>query len=116
MLSKILLLLAVLAILFPAVRRRLTRVGWALFGRAEIVIGVHGAGFTNMLFAPPSALLIELHPAGHLPEFYRHLTQLMGQRHHAIPGTITQSLHPALEYNWNFRVDPAEVDLFLAGL
>jgi capsular polysaccharide biosynthesis protein len=79
-------------------------------------MGVHGAGFTNMLFAPPGALLVELHPAGHLPKFYRHLTGLMGQRHHAIPGTITQSLHPALEYNWNFRVDPAEVDLFLAGL
>ncbi|MGF7207237.1 capsular polysaccharide biosynthesis protein/Flp pilus assembly protein TadD [Skermanella aerolata] len=87
-----------------------------LFGGAEIVMGVHGAGFTNMLFAPPEALLIELHPAGHLPVFYRHLTGLMGQRHRAIPGTITQSLFPSLEYNWNFRVDPADVDLCLAEL
>jgi capsular polysaccharide biosynthesis protein len=87
-----------------------------LFSGAEIVMGVHGAGFTNMLFAPAGALLIELHPAGHLPVFYRHLTGLMGQRHMAIPGTITQSLHPSLEYNWNFRVDPADVDLFLAEL
>jgi capsular polysaccharide biosynthesis protein/Flp pilus assembly protein TadD len=87
-----------------------------LFSGAEIVMGIHGAGFTNMLFAPAGALLIELHPAGHLPVFYRHLTGLMGQRHMAIPGTITQSLHPSLEYNWNFRVDPADVDLFLAEL
>jgi len=34
----------------------------------------------------------------------------------AIPGTITQSLRPSLEYNWNFRVDPADVDLCLAEL
>jgi capsular polysaccharide biosynthesis protein len=87
-----------------------------LFSGAEIVMGVHGAGFTNMLFAPAGALLIELHPAGHLPVFYRHLTGLMGQRHMAIPGTITQSLPPSLEYNWNFRVDPADVDLCLAEL
>jgi capsular polysaccharide biosynthesis protein/Flp pilus assembly protein TadD len=87
-----------------------------LFGGAEVVLGVHGAGFTNMLFAPPGALLIELHPAGHLPVFYRHLTGLMGQRHKAIPGTITQALRPSLEYNWNFRVDPADVDLCLAEL
>ncbi len=87
-----------------------------LFSGAEIVMGVHGAGFTNMLFAPAGALLIELHPAGHLPVFYRHLTGLMGQRHMAIPGTITQSLRPSLEYNWNFRVDPADVDLCLAEL
>jgi capsular polysaccharide biosynthesis protein/Flp pilus assembly protein TadD len=87
-----------------------------LFSGAEIVMGVHGAGFTNMLFAPAGTLLIELHPTGHLPVFYRHLTGLMGQRHMAIPGTITQSLRPSLEYNWNFRVDPADVDLCLADL
>jgi capsular polysaccharide biosynthesis protein len=87
-----------------------------LFSGAEIVMGVHGAGFTNMLFAPAGALLIELHPAGHLPVFYCHLTGLMDQRHMAIPGTITQSLSPSLEYNWNFRVDPADVDLCLAEL
>jgi capsular polysaccharide biosynthesis protein/Flp pilus assembly protein TadD len=87
-----------------------------LFSGAEIVMGVHGAGFTNMLFAPAGTLLIELHPAGHLPVFYRHLTSLMGQRHMAIPGTITQSLRPSLEYNWNFRVDPADADLCLAEL
>lgn len=88
----------------------------SLFAGAEVVMGVHGAGFTNMLFAPPGALLIELHPAGHLPEFYRHLTRLMGQGHRSVGGIITQALRPAREYNWNFRVDPAELDLCLADL
>lgn len=88
----------------------------SLFAGAEAVMGVHGAGFTNMLFAPPGALLIELHPAGHLPEFYRHLTRLLGQGHMAVGGVITQALRPAREYNWNFRIDPAELDLCLAEL
>lgn len=34
-----------------------------LFSNAEIIIGPHGAGLTNMIFAPPQATLIELMPA-----------------------------------------------------
>jgi hypothetical protein len=44
MLFKILLLLAVLAILFPAVRRRLTRVGWALFAALVLFLLVASIG------------------------------------------------------------------------
>jgi capsular polysaccharide biosynthesis protein len=33
----------------------------ALFGQAEAVIGVHGAGLTNAVFSAPGTLLIELH-------------------------------------------------------
>ncbi|QQP88290.1 hypothetical protein IGS68_19875 [Skermanella sp. TT6] len=38
MLFKILLILAVLAALFPAVRRRLTRVGWTVFGAVVLFL------------------------------------------------------------------------------
>ena len=44
MLSKILLLLAVLAVLFPAVRRRLTRLGWALFAALVLFLLVASVG------------------------------------------------------------------------
>ena len=36
-----------------------------LFGRAQVVIGQHGAGLTNVLFSPPSAFLLELCPRLH---------------------------------------------------
>jgi hypothetical protein len=44
MLFKTLLLLAVLAILFPAVRRRLTRIGWLVFGAVIVFLMVASIG------------------------------------------------------------------------
>jgi len=44
MLFKSLLLLAVIAVLFPAVRRRLTRVGWALFAALVLFLLVASFG------------------------------------------------------------------------
>jgi hypothetical protein len=44
MLFKTLLLLAVLAILFPAVRRRLTRIGWMVFGALIVFLIVASIG------------------------------------------------------------------------
>ncbi len=34
----------------------------ALFARAEIILGPHGSGLTNVVFAPPQATLVELMP------------------------------------------------------
>ena len=44
----------------------------ALFQGAHVVVGVHGAGLTNILFAPPGGALIELTPDGAQP-FYKDL-------------------------------------------
>jgi hypothetical protein len=44
MLFKTLLIVAVLAILFPAVRRRLTRVGWTVFGAVIVFLMVASIG------------------------------------------------------------------------
>jgi hypothetical protein len=44
MLFKALLVLAVLAILFPAVRRRLTRIGWTVFGAVILFLLVASIG------------------------------------------------------------------------
>jgi hypothetical protein len=44
MLFKTLLVLAVLAVLFPAVRRRLTRIGWAVFGAVIIFLIIASIG------------------------------------------------------------------------
>ena len=88
----------------------------ALFAGAEVVLAVHGAGCTNMLFAPRGACLIELHPAGHLPDFYVHLTRLRGQDHMSLGGAATRAVGTLTAHHWAFRVDPAEVDALLADL
>ena len=36
------------------------------FAQAEIIVGAHGAGLTNLAFASPGARVIELFPAGYL--------------------------------------------------
>lgn len=38
----------------------------ATFAAAEIIVGSHGAGLTNLAFASPGTRVIELFPAGHL--------------------------------------------------
>ncbi|HEV7372509.1 glycosyltransferase 61 family protein [Arenibaculum sp.] len=86
----------------------------ALFAGAQIVLSVHGAGCTNMLFAPPGAVLVELHPAGHLPDFYTRMTGLLGQEHRALGGPPTRSVGSLTPYHWHFRIDPAELDAVLA--
>jgi capsular polysaccharide biosynthesis protein/tetratricopeptide (TPR) repeat protein len=88
----------------------------ALFKGVEAVLAVHGAGCTNMLFSPPGTTLIEMHPAGNLPDFYRRLTAVLNQHHIALPGPITRSLSPAAATFWNFRMEPADVEQCLAGL
>jgi capsular polysaccharide biosynthesis protein len=43
----------------------------ATFARAELIVGPHGAGLTNILFAGPGARVIELFPAGYmLPDYW----------------------------------------------
>jgi capsular polysaccharide biosynthesis protein len=47
----------------------------AIFASAEIIVAVHGAALTNVVFATPGARLIELLPANHAHAFFWHLAQ-----------------------------------------
>lgn len=43
----------------------------ATFAQAELIVGAHGAGLTNLAFASPGARVIELFPAGYLlPDYW----------------------------------------------
>ena len=44
------------------------------FSRAEVVIGVHGAGLTNIVFAQPGTKVVEIFPADHRKTTYLHLS------------------------------------------
>jgi len=79
-----------------------------LFAGAEAVVGVHGAGFTNMIFAPGNCGLLELHPASFLPSFFQNVTRLRGQRHFALSGPIERVLPTLKDQFASFTVDPAD--------
>jgi capsular polysaccharide biosynthesis protein len=53
----------------------------AAFSRARVVVAPHGAGLTNLMFAPPGTLVLEIASAniGHMDDF-RLIAQQMDQR------------------------------------
>jgi hypothetical protein len=57
----------------------------ALFSEAAVIAGPHGAGFTNIVFAPPNARVIEMmgprFNEDQLGAHFRTLARLLGQQH-----------------------------------
>jgi len=52
-----------------------------MFREVEIVAGPHGAGFTNMVFAPPDATLLEFFGDNYINGCFWALANISGQRH-----------------------------------
>ena len=57
----------------------------SLLGRAAVILGVHGAGWANLIFAPPGAHAVELA----LPEphaiYAAHTASALGMTYHLVP-------------------------------
>ena len=56
------------------------------FRSARIVVAVHGAALTNLLFCQPGALVIELFPSNHIKSTYCWLAMQLGLRYRAVIG------------------------------
>lgn len=74
----------------------------ALFSRARLVVGVHGAGLTNLLFSPPGGVLVELFTTRPQP-FFEDLAARRGWRHVSISGT---NLGSGTSQHDDFHVPP----------
>ena len=71
----------------------------ALFSRAKVVVAVHGAGLTNLVFSPPGTPMLEFFPDSFVQSFFLELTQRLDQpyRHLVCPSpTPRHSDHVAL--------------------
>jgi capsular polysaccharide biosynthesis protein len=81
----------------------------AIYRDADIVIGPHGAGLTNTLFAESPSLLAEMFSQVQQP-FYQTLAQAMGIRYLGVPGTPARPDNdPTRADNAPFRVDVSGV-------
>ncbi|HIA68730.1 TPA: glycosyltransferase family 61 protein [Candidatus Poribacteria bacterium] len=79
----------------------------SLIRSAEIVVGPHGSGFANMVFASSQAKMIEIHSPHWALGFYRSLAWMMGQQHGQVIGfTRGPSEDPMQDY----LVDPGDVE------
>jgi capsular polysaccharide biosynthesis protein/tetratricopeptide (TPR) repeat protein len=56
-----------------------------LFGRARLILGIHGAGLTNLVWAPQNCTILELAPEGLRDVGYRFSAQLCGHHFAVIP-------------------------------
>ncbi|MDE8346266.1 MAG: glycosyltransferase family 61 protein [Acidocella sp.] len=69
----------------------------SLFAQADVIVGQHGAGLTNIGFCQRDAKLLELHNPSYQNYCYRRLSALCGVEYDLVFGNedeTTQGLHP----------------------
>lgn len=70
-----------------------------LFSKARIIVGPHGAGFTNMIFAPKGIDIIEFMDIDHPNICYWHLSEMLGHKYHMIEcNTVNLNFIISLEF------------------
>lgn len=88
----------------------------ALYSGAEAVMGVHGAGFTNMIFAQEGTSLIELFPRQAEARFFGNICHLLHHHQYCIFGNRTNTLGLPTREFWDFEVNLDDVKMALDKL
>jgi capsular polysaccharide biosynthesis protein len=79
------------------------------FAEADIVVGPHGAGLSNVIFSPPGATLIELVPGDRPFPYFYSAASAAGMHYRAV--LLSPLTPPGLEYRKLPSDDPQRVDL-----
>jgi capsular polysaccharide biosynthesis protein len=83
-----------------------------LFANAQLIVGVHGAALTNILFAPPHSVLVELYVNDAQPHF-RVMAATREMRYISLCGTSVGG--PGHQHD-DFTIDPDALMKVLASL
>src|SRR5262249_38558770 len=67
---------------------------------ARVVVGPHGAGLTNIGFAPPGCVVIEIMPEPHLQPWIFRLTALLGQRYAYVFAPLSAAERSRITWRW----------------
>jgi hypothetical protein len=57
-----------------------------IFSEAKIIVGPHGAGFTNAVFCEPGVVLVEFLPQWHQIDCFKRLADFVGMEYRSIEG------------------------------
>lgn len=74
----------------------------AALRQAKVVVGVHGAGLTNVLFSSSLERLVELMPANMRPNHYREIAVVKGAGYFCLQGST-------LDEQLTFAIDPEKL-------
>ncbi|ATJ92227.1 hypothetical protein HK16_16025 [Acetobacter senegalensis] len=84
-----------------------------LFKNAECVVGVMGAGMTNILFCPPGAKVITLAPATMPDTFFAFIAGLRGLEYHELRGQMMDT--ETTRWDAPFSIMAAQLAALLEG-
>lgn len=68
-----------------------------LFNGAEMVIGAHGAGFTNLLFCRPHTRVLEFVNQQYACQMYYYMAAVLGLDHHYLVGEAEPGAEPVFQ-------------------
>jgi hypothetical protein len=88
-------------VLDPADRAR-----WHLFQEAEIVMGPHGAGVSDIIFCPRNATLIELVSPLHIYPYYYTAAEAAGVNYYSVLGSLPPGARGESQF-MDFHISPA---------
>ena len=52
-----------------------------LFQSCKVLFGIHGAGFTNLMFTPPDCVMVEVPIHGNCNPLFQEISTLMNRKH-----------------------------------
>lgn len=79
------------------------------FGSARLVVAVHGAALTNLLFCPPGATIVELFARDHIKSPYLWIASRLGLRYVPVFGSDS-------DFRQGFALPPSAVVAAIEGL
>lgn len=85
------------------------------FSKAQVIVGAHGAGLTNLMFAPPGAAVVEISNTTiyHMADF-KFISAQMGQRYaEVVSGWYPENHSTVLDQRSDYLVDAKQVMLAL---
>jgi len=85
-----------------------------LFEEAEVVVGPHGAGLTNLLFCPVGARVLEIAEPRYAPGAFWTMSEVVGHRHHCLWGETVED--PENQRMPHQRLEPGVFERALVGL
>lgn len=85
---------------------------WAIARAAKVVVGIHGAALSSLVFASPGVKLVELFNPGFSVDFFRRIVGLMEGRWCGVFGRIPREFVRRVDEEgdtWAFAYEPLDV-------